>query len=240
MLEYNADTPTALLEASVIQWYWLQELFGEKSDQFNSIHKKLIETWPKIARQWQEGGTLYLTCVADSMEDLVTVTYLMDTAIEAGIKAELIFISDIGLGLHPFTRFTTLDEITIENIFKLYPWEWLLADKYGQYIPDVFDRMTLIEPIWKLILSSKGILPVLWKLDPGHPNLMEAYFDGPRGMKEFVRKPLLSERAPISPYTTKAGKGFILRAPTVRKAIFTRPWRPFPISTATIQYRAAG
>src|SRR5438093_6652335 len=25
MLEYNADTPTALIEAAVVQWYWLEE-----------------------------------------------------------------------------------------------------------------------------------------------------------------------------------------------------------------------
>ncbi len=201
MLEYNADTPTALLEASVIQWFWLQDLFGSASDQFNSIHEKLLETWPKISRPWEEGSQLYLTCVADSMEDLVTTTYLMDTAIDAGIKAEMIFISDIGLGIEPFARFTTLDDITIENIFKLYPWEWLLADKYGEYLVQTFDRMNWIEPVWKLILSSKGILPVLWELNPGHPNLVEAYFDGPRGMKEFVRKPLLSrEGANITVY----------------------------------------
>jgi glutathionylspermidine synthase len=119
MLEYNADTPTALLEASVIQWFWLQEVFDTGSDQFNSIHEKLLEIWPKIFRRWEEGSKLYLTCVADSMEDLVTTTYLMDTAIEAGIKAELIFIGDIGLGLEPLARFTTLDDITIENLFKL-------------------------------------------------------------------------------------------------------------------------
>src|SRR5581483_1091989 len=27
LLEYNADTPTALIEAAVMQWYWLQEVF---------------------------------------------------------------------------------------------------------------------------------------------------------------------------------------------------------------------
>jgi glutathionylspermidine synthase len=201
LLEYNADTPTALLEASVIQWYWLQELFGDQSDQFNSIHEKLLETWPKIARQWHPGSTLHLACVTDSLEDLVTTTYLMDTATEAGITAEMIFINDIGLALEPFTRFTTLDDITIENIFKLYPWEWLLADRYGQYLSETFDRMTWVEPLWKLVLSSKGILPVLWELNPGHPNLLEAYFEGPRGMKEFVRKPLLSrEGANVTVY----------------------------------------
>jgi glutathionylspermidine synthase len=42
MLEYNADTPTALLEASVVQWYWLQEVF-RSTTSFNSIHERLIE-----------------------------------------------------------------------------------------------------------------------------------------------------------------------------------------------------
>ena len=37
LLEYNADTPTSLLEAAVIQWYWLKDL-DDRGDQFNSIH----------------------------------------------------------------------------------------------------------------------------------------------------------------------------------------------------------
>src|SRR5262245_4394853 len=44
LLEYNADTPTALLEAAVIQWYWLQDTKLGK-DQFNGIHEKLIDIW---------------------------------------------------------------------------------------------------------------------------------------------------------------------------------------------------
>jgi len=47
LLEYNADTPTSLLEAAVVQWHWLkampQELVSANPDQFNSIHEKLIE-----------------------------------------------------------------------------------------------------------------------------------------------------------------------------------------------------
>src|SRR5579885_101054 len=44
LLEYNADTPTALLEASVVQWQWLREV-APTADQFNSIHEKLIARW---------------------------------------------------------------------------------------------------------------------------------------------------------------------------------------------------
>ena len=35
-----------------------------------------------------------------------------------------------------------------------------------------------IEPIWKMMWSNKGILPVLWRLFPDHPNLLPAYFEG--------------------------------------------------------------
>ena len=44
MLEYNADTPTTLLEASILQWYWLKDTHPD-DDQWNSLHEKLVERW---------------------------------------------------------------------------------------------------------------------------------------------------------------------------------------------------
>ena len=62
--------------------------------------------------------------------------------------------------------------------------------------------MTWIEPVWKLLLSNKGILPILWQLYPNHPLLLPAYFEdhGDRGdLTAYVRKPLHSrEGANIS------------------------------------------
>ena len=34
LLEYNADTPTSLIESSLAQWYWLQDTHP-RGDQFN-------------------------------------------------------------------------------------------------------------------------------------------------------------------------------------------------------------
>ena len=55
MLEYNADTPTALLEAAVVQWYWLEEV-KPGCDQFNSIHGKadprVVGTAPAASRHF--------------------------------------------------------------------------------------------------------------------------------------------------------------------------------------------
>ena len=50
---------------------------------------------------------------------------------------------------------------------------------------------TWIEPAWKLLLSNKALLAVLWELYPDHEYLLPAYLDSPRGMSEYVAKPLL-------------------------------------------------
>jgi glutathionylspermidine synthase len=42
-----------------------------------------------------------------------------------------------------------------------------------------------------MLLSNKGILPVLWELYPRHPYLLEAHFDSPGLMLSWVKKPLL-------------------------------------------------
>ncbi|MCZ9336296.1 glutathionylspermidine synthase family protein, partial [Streptomyces sp. TRM76130] len=47
---------------------------------------------------------------------------------------------------------------------------------------------------WKMLLSNKALLAVLWELYPDHPNLLPAYLDGPRELTEgpgWVAKPLL-------------------------------------------------
>ena len=55
-----------------------------------------------------------------------------------------------------------------------------------------------IEPPWKAILSNKGLLPLLWEMFEGHPNLLPAFFEGDPGADElagtYVRKPLLSRQ----------------------------------------------
>ncbi len=33
-------------------------------------------------------------------------------------------------------------------------------------------REQWVEPLWKSILSNKGLMPLLWRFFPGHPNLL--------------------------------------------------------------------
>jgi glutathionylspermidine synthase len=186
LLEFNADTPTALLEAGVIQWFWLKDLFPN-SDQFNSIHERLVDKWKHVAPTLSE--PLYFACVEDEAgEDLMTTTYLQETAEEAGVKTSSILMSEIGWD-GGRGRFVDLDDKPMKSIFKLYPWEWMLQEPFGQHALETYPAVQWIEPIWKMLLSNKQILSVLWELYPGHPNLLETYGDGPRGMSEYVTKP---------------------------------------------------
>lgn len=187
LLEYNADTPTSLLEAAVVQWFWLQDKF-KSADQFNSIHERLIARWQELAKNINK--PIHFSHV-ENVEDLITVNYLRDIAMQASIPTEILLMNEIGWdGLK--RHFVDLKDDRIDGIFKLYPWEWMLEEEYGQFVPESFDGMNWIEPIWKMILANKGILSILWELNPGHPNLLKAYFGEPRNMKNYVKKPLLS------------------------------------------------
>ena len=97
MLEYNADTPTSLIEASVAQWYWLQEVVMPKqprADQFNSLHEKLIERWKEIVAELPS-KTVHFACVAESEEDVSNLDYLRDVAMQGGVDAKFIDVEQI-------------------------------------------------------------------------------------------------------------------------------------------------
>ncbi len=191
MLEYNADTPTSLVEASLAQWFWLQDVFPAK-DQFNSIHERLIEQW-KVLAPYLQGERLHFAGM-DDIEDGVTLAYLRDTAEQAGMTCETLTIPQIGISSDGF--FTDLNDQVIESLFKLYPWEWIVNED-ERFVRGVLDRgtgMQWIEPVWKMLLSNKGLLAVLWDLFPDSPYLLPASFDVAETLTwdAYVKKPLLS------------------------------------------------
>ncbi len=183
LLEYNADTPTSLIEAAVVQWYWIEDTFP-KRDQFNSIHDRLIARWKELLPRMP--GRRVDFCSVDDTEDGMTVTYLQDTAKQAGLEASIFPIDEIGWDGHAFVG---PDDQTLGAVFKLYPWEWMVREEFAKHLAAA--STLWIEPPWKMLLSNKGILPVLWEIYPDHPNLLAASFDGPGPMASWVKKPLL-------------------------------------------------
>jgi len=193
LLEYNADTPTSLYESAAFQWVWMEQameqgLIPPDCDQFNSIHEALITAFSSMKFE----DTLHMAACQGSLEDEGTVLYLEEGATQAHVKTHFIHMEEIGIDKQG--RLTDLQDNVIENLFKLYPWEWMMKDEFGEAMPG--SGVTFIEPAWKTVLSNKGLLPLLWEMFEGHANLLPAYFaDDPRANDltgGFVSKPLFS------------------------------------------------
>ncbi|GHJ94746.1 putative glutathionylspermidine synthase [Streptomyces sp. NE5-10] len=199
MLEYNADTPTSLVEAASPQWFWMEERFPG-ADQWNSLHERLVDAWKRQAPLLPPGPVHFAHSETDELgEDLMTVAYLRETAEQAGLATEALSVERIGWD-RLSRRFVDEKLRFIRSCFKLYPWEWLVTDRFGKHVLSTLDNgggsgtTCWIEPAWKMLLSNKALLAILWELHPGHPNLLPAYLDGPRELATttgWAAKPLL-------------------------------------------------
>lgn len=187
LIEFNADTPTSLFEAAVVQWHWLQDKFPQ-NDQFNSIHEKLIDYWIYLKQYMNPHHICFASLT--NIEDVTNVEYMRDCATQAGFSTEFVAVQDIGWA-EDIKEFVAPDRHIMEYIFKLYPYEWILADGFGGKLVANDFRSQWIEPAWKLLLSSKALLPVLWEIYPQHPLLLESHFEV-KNLKNYAKKPVFS------------------------------------------------
>lgn len=194
LYEYNADTPTSVFECATFQWMWLEELIAAgrlagDADQFNSLFERLRDRFKAI---FPTGGFVHFAAQPEALEDRQTVRFFEDLATQVGIEPKFVEMKAIGLDAE--RRFIDDADLVLEAAFKLYPWEMMLREPYAPQLMGAGVRW--LEPPWKAILSNKGLLPLLWERHPGHPNLLEAYFDEDPAAAalgtEFVRKPLFS------------------------------------------------
>jgi glutathionylspermidine synthase len=192
LLEFNADTPTAVFEAAVFQWDWLEDclsrgLLPPDGDQFNSLHERLVARWREIGG----GAPVHFACMGKSVEDSGTVAYIEGCAKQAGLMTSFLDIAKVGLRRNTFVD---LSGGIIQRLFKLYPWEFMFADAFGS--SPAMARTRFVEPPWKMLLSNKGALVALWEMEPGHPNLLPTYFEGEWSAgklgRRYARKPIWS------------------------------------------------
>ncbi|MBO9428505.1 glutathionylspermidine synthase family protein [Sulfitobacter sp. R18_1] len=199
LLEYNANTPTSLYEASAYQWIWLEEQqergeISQNFSQFNNIYEDLVERFKYL---YGHGSQVHFTSFdkETAPDDYATTEYLGWAAHEAGVVPHWVHTQDIGVSDEGY--FADDQQRIMRDLFTLYPWEDFFRDDFGGMIPDSHCRF--IEPAWKA-LTTKAMLPILWEMFPGHPNLLPAYFEADvlGGKKAVglesgvVRKPIFS------------------------------------------------
>lgn len=219
LLEYNADTPTALVESSIVQWYWLRDVYPD-GDQWNSVHERLVDRWKLISP-----GPVHFawTSEDETGEEVMTIAYLQETAEQAGIQGTAIAMEDIGWH-RDRRRYVDVQERDVATFCKLYPWEWIVREEFGRHLTSA----NWIEPIWKMLLSNKALLVVLWELFPNHPNLLPTYLGTPSTLTSYVRKPLLGREGASMRIVTPDGPQIVTDGEYGAEGYVFQEFRPLP------------
>ena len=198
LLEYNADTPTGIIEAAICQktWYQQQRLDAQGYGHWGEIGEAFTERWRQIFAA-ETTPQLHLAHVNESIdpyqEDYNNVWLIAHAAQLAGVKTKLIPIDEIIFN-EDTKSWSDADGKPINNLFKLYPWEDLVTDSESGYDKLLFayhgSIRRWVEPAWKMFLSNKLLLAALWEMYPNHPNLVPAYAGRSGGLTNWVRKPI--------------------------------------------------
>ncbi|RYD49072.1 MAG: hypothetical protein EOP83_25620 [Verrucomicrobiaceae bacterium] len=202
LIEYNGENSGLILEM-LAQAEWKRE-FIPNAKQLNSLDAKLRQRFVDLFGRLSD-KTLHFASLEGkpnetdpsrgwSDEEFETTMYLFRLAAVAGFNAAWMYIGDIQH--NAVEGLIDPDYQPIKNLFKLYPWDFTIADDASGTM--VEDRTRVIEPVWTTVLSNKALLPILWELFPGHPNLRSprvgATTSATSGTTRWSRPPMAGTR----------------------------------------------
>lgn len=199
LLEFNADTPTALFETAIIQWAMLAQNGMDEGRQFNALYEALIDNFKRLVtleesveafEENYQGWKFLFSSIRGNIEEENTVRLLQHIAAEAGYETEFAYIDEIAFSDEEGIFFH--DE-PYELWFKLIPWEDIALEEsdLARILTNIINNQKAIifNPAYTLLFQSKGLLKILWDLYPDHPLLLESSFEPLEGQKQ-VSKPV--------------------------------------------------
>ena len=199
LLEFNADTPTALFETAIIQWAILKKNNMEEAGQFNGLYEALIDNFKRLVileedvsdfEERYDGWKFLFTSVRGNSEEENTVRLLEHIAKEAGYETEFAYMDDIEFDEEEGIIY---QDKSYELWFKLIPWEDIALEEsdLAMILKNIItnQKAIIFNPAYTLLFQSKGLLKILWDLYPNHPLLLESSFEALEGQKQ-VRKPV--------------------------------------------------
>lgn len=207
LIEFNADTPTALFESAILQWALLKQNNQDESLQFNSIYESLMDNFKRLITldenvenfdELYKGWKILFSSVAGSKEEEITTKLLAHIASEAGFETNFSYVDEVEFGEEGIFK----DGQNYEYWFKLIPWEDIAIEEgeLAMLLTQIMrnQKAIILNPAYTLLFQSKGILKILWELYPNHPLLLETK-DEPLEGKNYVKKPVFGrEGANIS------------------------------------------
>ncbi len=199
LLEFNADTPTALFETAIVQWAILKKNGLEEAHQFNTLYEALLDNFKRLVtleedvsrfEEHYDGWHFLFTSVKGNSEEENTVRLLQHIATEAGYKTEFAYIDEIEFSADEGIFY---QDKHYELWFKLIPWEDIALEEsdLAMLLTNIIknQKAIIFNPAYTLLFQSKGLLKILWDLYPNHPLLLESSFEPLEGKKQ-VKKPV--------------------------------------------------
>jgi len=199
LIEFNADTPTALFETALLQWAILKSNNMDEERQFNNVYEAISENFKRLITLFDDtdkfeklynGWKILFSSVAGNDEEEATTKLLQQMATDAGFVTKFEFLQNVCFdedGIYD------TDDINYEYWFKLYPWEDIAIDE-----PELATTLTniiqnqkaiILNPAYTLLFQSKGMLAILYELFPDSPYLLKTSFEPLKGIKQ-VEKPV--------------------------------------------------
>lgn len=198
LIEFNADTPTALFETAIVQWAILKFNELEESSQFNSLYEAIKDNFKRFVtldsdiEKFDEhyeklNWKILFSSVSGNDEEENTTKLLQHIANEAGYKTDFSYIHDVEFSNDGISK----DNEIFEFWFKLIPWEDIAIDE-GELAVTLTEiisnkKAIICNPAYTLLFQSKGIMKVLWDLYPNHPLLLETSFEPLENTKQVEK-----------------------------------------------------
>ena len=219
LLEFNADTPTALFETSVIQWAQMKYSGMQEAEQFNNVYEGLknnfkrlvtLEDDPEEFEDRYEDWKILFSAARNSKEEENTVRFMQQVAHEAGWITGFCYLDEVGFDEN--NGIFDEDGVNYEFWFKLYPWEDIAINE-----PDLTMKLTniiknqkaiILNPAYSVMFHSKGMLKILKELFPTSSYLLDASFEPLKNKKQVEKKMLSREGQNVKIIETDGTKSY--------------------------------
>ncbi len=183
LIEFNADTPTALFETAILQWALLKHNGMDEERQFNTVYEAISDNFRRLITLFDEtekfdslydGWKILFSSVSGNIEEEQTVRLLQQMAIDAGFETAF---EPLGGVKFDDEGIYDQDENPYEYWFKLYPWEDIaieeseLATQLNTIMQN--QKAIILNPAYTLLFQSKGMMKILCDLFPDSLYLTE-------------------------------------------------------------------
>jgi glutathionylspermidine synthase len=193
LIEFNADTPTALFETAILQWALLKHNNMDEERQFNNIYEALSENFRRLITLFDDpdefdklydGWKILFSSVSGNSEEEQTVRLLQQMAIDVGFETGF---EPLGGVKFDEDGIYDSDETPYEYWFKLFPWEDIAIDEneLAILLTTIMNnqKAIILNPAYTLLFQSKGMMKILCDLFPDSPYLLKTSYEPLQGIQ---------------------------------------------------------